>query len=234
MKHLIIETPAFITAPCPHCGVEHEFEPCTLLPGIVPLCDDCGEKQTETFEAQQRAAAWRKLFAARMPDGYHTARRDQVSLILQPIFQWNQEQHRGGIGLIGSAGSGKSCAISSLIRHLKRPFLWWSGTEARDAAIDAATADKDREGTRRRWEHGMTVPILVVDDISQGKMTEAWSSKLFDLLETRMSSGLPTFWTSQIDLPDFRKKITRQNGGDDAQADAISRRLGQHSLTINA
>ena len=80
----------------------------------------------------------------------------------------------------------------------------------------------------------MQVPILVLDEISQGKLTEAWSSRLFDLLETRLGAGLPTLWTSQIPLPEIRAKIVRQNGGDQAQADAISRRLAQHTLVLKA
>jgi DNA replication protein DnaC len=91
---------------------------------------------------------------------------------------------------------------------------------------------KDREGARRRWEHAMTVPVLALDDVSQGKMTESWSSSLFDLLETRLGNRLPTVWSSQITLPEIRDKIICQNGGDTAQAEAISRRLGQHSLIV--
>ncbi|MFT3991730.1 MAG: ATP-binding protein [Luteolibacter sp.] len=139
------------------------------------------------------------------------------------------------MGLIGNSGAGKSCALSCVIQRLRKPFLWWSGTEARDAAIDAATADnKSREGHRQAWEHAMRVPLLALDDISQGKMTEAWSSKLFDLLETRLSNGLPTLWTSQISMSNFRSQIAHQNGGDVAQAEAISRRLNQHSHVIKA
>jgi hypothetical protein len=73
----------------------------------------------------------------------------------------------------------------------------------------------------------------VLDDVSQALYTPACSSKLFDLLEIRLAAGLPTLWTSQLGLADLRAKIVRQNGGDNEQADAISRRLGQHSLVIH-
>ena len=219
---------------CPKCGACVEFDESPILRGIVPLCDDCGDEQERTWKEKQREQSWRRYFRMRLPDGYHGARRDEVPLFFHTIFQWTSVDNKGGIGLIGKSGVGKSHAIASLLRKLERPFLWWSGTEARDAAIDAATADKDREGCKRRWEQGMTIPILVLDDISQGRMTEAWSSKLFDLLETRMSGNLPTFWTSQIDLPALRQKIVRQNGGDDAQSQAISRRLSQHSMILRA
>lgn len=225
-------TQNIITGQYPHCGGGVDFEPCALLPKIVPLCDPCAEIQATTFEANRREASWRKYFSERLPDGYKIAKEDRIAEAFKSVSLWSPRIKHGGIGLIGRSGAGKSCAIAALLMGLQRPFLWWSGTEARDAAIDAATADRDREGARRRWEQGMSIPILVLDDASQGKMTEAWSSKLFDLLETRMSSSLPTFWTSQIDLPDLRAKISRQNGGDDAQAEAISRRLSQHSLIL--
>lgn len=231
MKQAAITPTDLTLAPCPDCGVPHEYERCDFL-NIVPVCDQCSEKQKLAYEAQKEAAAWNNLWHSRMPPGYRITQRDLVPLNLKPIFEWSQEAHCGGMGLIGKAGSGKSFAMASFIQFHRRGFLWWSGTGARDAAIEAASADRDRDGCRRRWEHGMTVPILVLDDISQGRMTEAWSSKLFDLLETRMSALLPTLWTSQIDLPEMRQKIVRQNGGDAAQAEAISRRLSQHSLIL--
>lgn len=202
------------------------------MPLVVPLCDRCGDDQAATWEVLQREAAWTRLYDSRMPDGYRLATADRIPPHYAPALSWRSRNHRGGIGIVGAAGAGKSCSLACLLRTLRLPFFWWSGTEARDAAIEAATADRDREGARRRWERAMTVPILVLDDITQGKFTESWSSSIFDLLETRMSGSLPTFWTSQIDLGEIRKKIMRQNGGDAAQADAISRRLAQHSLIL--
>jgi DNA replication protein DnaC len=174
------------------------------------------------------------LFLARIPQGYAASRPDKIGDYFRPALGWSAAKKHGGIGLIGEAGAGKSSAIACLLWTLEQPFVWWSGTEARDAAIEAATADKDREGANRRWEHAMRVPLLVVDDISQGKLTESWSSKLFDILETRLGSGLPTLWTSQIPIADIKAKIVRQNGGDVAQAEAITRRMSQHSLVLKS
>lgn len=219
---------------CPRCGTPIDFEPCDLLPKVIPICDQCGEIQAEEFAQAGRNQRWADAVNNRLPKGYRLAKREKVRDEYAAAFSWAPESKHGGIGIIGASGRGKSCAIAALVMALQRPFLWWSGTEARDAAIDASMADRDREGCRQRWERSMRVPILVLDDISQSKMTEAWSSRLFDLLETRLSANLPTFWTSQMDLPDLRSKISRQNGGDSAQADAISRRLSQHSLILRA
>jgi hypothetical protein len=220
------------TAPCPKCSTPHEFEVCQILPRIVPLCDDCGVDQYEDWKIKRKDDAWRRFYDARIPDGYRFAQADKVPPNFASALSWRADSKHGGVGIVGPAGKGKSCALACLLWTMRKPFTWWSGTEARDAAIYAATADRDRASARERWEAAMVVPILVIDDISQGKFTESWSSSLFDLLETRMGSRLPTLWTSQINLEEIRAKIVRQNGGDDAQADAISRRLAQHSLIL--
>lgn len=205
-----------------------------MLPKLVPLCDACEVKQSQSWRLGEQRRIWANLYAARIPKGYAGADPSKVQLWYAGALTWKAHDHHGGLGLIGPAGAGKSSALACLLWTLEQPFLWWSGTEARDAAIEAATADKDREGARRRWEHAMSIPVLALDDISQGKLTEAWSSKLFDILETRLSAGLPTLWTSQIPLAEIRAKIVRQNGSDSAQADAISRRLAQHSLVLKS
>jgi hypothetical protein len=220
------------TAPCPRCRAPHQFEVCDILPRIVPLCDPCGEQSAAEWKADRKEVAWQKLYRARLPSGYWMATPERVAGIYASALDWCPSKHHGGLGLIGATGKGKSCALACVLAELRQPFRWWSGTEARDAAIQAATADRDRAAAREQWERAMTVPVLILDDISQSKFTESWSSSLFDLLETRLGGNLPTFWTSQIDLDDLRAKILRQNGGDEEQAAAISRRLAQHSLIL--
>ena len=199
---------------------------------LCPACDAAYQRQQAAEKAQRE---WEHMLAKRLPDDYHRATVPNVPPCYARALTWDDRHARGGIGLIGQCGSGKSCALACLVILRHQPFLWWSGTEARDAAIDAQIADREaRVEARGKWEHAMKVPLLVLDDISQGKMTEGWSSSLFDLLETRLSRSRAVLWTSQIGMPQLRTKIARQNGGDNEQADAITRRLSQHSLVLTA
>lgn len=227
------------TGLCPECRKAVEWEPAILMgvdlfKGITPLCDDCGEARKAREDQEATRNAWSALWASRMPDGYRAASTSRVPRIFQPALSWSNSGHPGGLGLVAESGAGKSCTVACLIDRLRMPFLWWSGTQAREIADEAARAERDREGASGRWLHGTKVPILVIDDISQGKMTEAWASKLWHLLETRRNRSLPTMWTSQMSLQELRAKIAAQNGGDSDQADAISRRLGQQSLIIKS
>jgi hypothetical protein len=236
---------------CPMCGCAVEKVRCfvrftrfdgeqverEIFANCKCLCDSCSDIHDQNEAAAKgekaRERTWMTMLNERMPSDYQRATSDRISRVYSPALGWDQTRAKGGIGLIGEANSGKSCAMACLIMRRKLPFLWWSGTEARDAAIDAQSADRaERADCRARWEHAMRVPLLVLDDVSQGKMTEGWSACLFDLLETRLSRSRPVLWTSQIGLGELKAKIQRQNGGDDAQANAIARRLSQHSLVL--
>ena len=207
-----------------------------MLPDSVPLCDECEAHQAVTWHLKQKREAWQRRFAAGVPDGYQTATPDEVIARKHYVraLEWQASDHHGGLGLVGPSDAGKSCAIACRLRTLEKPFLWWASTQAREAASKAATAQHDREGARRQWELAERIQILVLDDVSQATFTTAWSSRLFDLLESRLANGLPTLWTSQLAPENLRAKIARQNGGDEEQADAISRRLCKHSLVIHA
>mgnify|MGYP003859549587 CR=1 FL=1 len=207
-----------------------------MLPAAVPLCDDCGATQAATWHLNEKRQSWQRRFAEGVPEEYQTATPEEVIARKHYVsaLTWRASDHHGGLGLVGTSGAGKSCALACRIRTLEEPFLWWSSTHARKKSTEAATAEHDRAGALRQWEVSGRIKILVLDDISQATFTTAWSSRLFDLLEARLAAGLPTLWTSQLSPADLRAKIIRQNGGDTAQADAISRRLCQHSLVIHS
>lgn len=210
-------------------GVQFERE---LMPKGPRLCDPCSEIIEQNEEANEATRSWKFMLKRRMPSDYQQAIVASIPPIYRNALSWDRVRCRGGMGLIGEGGSGKSCALACVIMARKEAFLWWSGVEARTAAIDAQMADRRSSDLREKWDYAMRTPLLVLDDISQGKMTEGWSAALFGLLETRLSRSRPVLWTSQIGMAQFRAKIEQQNGGDFAQADAITRRLSQHSLLL--
>ena len=228
------ESDEMTTAPCPHCGKLHEFE-LWMLEFNVPPCDPCAKLQTQDWDAKKAPTPWDVTYRKKMPLDYQRAEIGQVPSCYAGALDWTAEGYRGGLGLIGPSGEGKSCAIACLLWKLEKRFLWWFGSQARDVATHSAMPDHPNHADAcKSWQNALDIPILVLDDITQGVMTAAWSAKLLALLEIRKSHGRPTFWTSQMTLPELREKLGKQSGGETATADATSRRLGQQSLVLHA
>jgi DNA replication protein DnaC len=223
---MILTEPRLLTNPCPHCNQPVEYYAAPDLPGIVPLCEACGEIHERNWNAEQMRQRWLRMLKARMPEDYRSAVPSLIPAELAGVMEWNRFKNPKGLGVIGKSGKGKSCAVACLVAWLKMTFRWWSGTQAREVYTAASKSDDATQGPARQWADAMaSLPLLVLDDISQTKFTESWSSALYSLLESRANSHLPTLWTMQITGAELRAKIIRDNGGDAAQASAIIGRL---------
>lgn len=229
------------TTTCPECGRSHEVQRIFIFgsekfANAAVTCNECGELRDTLQRRKQADDLWTRLWESRMPRLYQQVIESAIDPDLMCEHCWmdwtGDDPHWGGIGVIGGAGAGKSSAVACLVRRLKLPFLWLSGPEARQLSLDMAMGDQSsKAAARTKWEHCCKVPLLVLDDVSQAKITEAWASSLFDLLETRIQQKLPSFWTSQLDPETLQQKI-ESGSGDPAVAQAIVRRLTQHSLII--
>jgi hypothetical protein len=214
-----------ITNPCPRCSAPVEYEPCADLPGVVPICEACEPLAAAEWDAKEKHRKWQAMLE-NMPTNYRKAIPSKIPPQLDGVMGWDRFAFPHGLGVIGTSGMGKSCAVACLVAWLKMPFRWMSGTEIRELSIQAAKSDDAMTGAKRRWNDAMhATPLLVIDDIAQAKFTESWASALYDLLEARTGNHLPTIWTMQITGAELRAKIIAQNGGDKAQAQAIIRRM---------
>lgn len=220
-------------APCPQCGKTWPrpvaiYGGREMLAAVPVLCRECSREATAQAAAD---TAWRKHWQ-RMPADYRRADANHPDFTAAlAALEWDRARHPGGVGIVGPAGTGKSMALACLLRRLRLPFRWESGTSARQAHLDAATGER-ADGSAEQWRALHTCAALAIDDLSQWHFTESGGSALFGLLEARRSARLPTFWTCQKALPDLRALIFSRTKDSD-QADAISRRLGQASLIIH-
>lgn len=191
------------------------------------LCDLCGAEH-ERATAQKRADDEWALRKQRIPHSYRAA--DGVHPNHQ-IDGWKLSSYPCGLGIVGPSGTGKSWSLAALICRLRMPFVWVSSVELKDIATLAAAGVSDvvRETNRLRWEAACNTPVLALDDLHQATISQAWTSRLFDLLETRTNADLPTLWTSQLAPVAFGDLI---HAHDPARGEAIARRLTDKTLII--
>jgi len=141
---------------------------------------------------------------------------------------------RGGFGLIGPTGTGKSWTmvlhVARLVEHsvCRQPdpttatLLWVDGDVARDGRLLWVCWYDQAESIRRRrfekvwvdsWaEHAEDIPLLVLDDIGREPCDGANDSArevLGRVLEHRYRFQLPVFWTSNR----TREELTAFYGG---------------------
>lgn len=220
------------TATCPKCGQKYVYFASELSDrlvaslGIRALCEACSRPDNEI---DPFLGLW-----ARQIGAYRRADPTQVPPGLRPTLFWRPGgAEAAGIGITGPPGIGKSMALALALKSLRRSFRWLSGPAIRQVATDAAAADGgDRETARREWDRFRRVPALVIDDLDKAKFTDAWASRLFELLEKRNSSGLITMWTANNPVGTLGGKIGR-DCGDIMTGQAIERRLCEASLVIS-
>lgn len=223
------------TFTCPRCAASWQLtadevqsmHDCGVSDLLVDeaLCDEC-EAATAALEASQRAEDRRSAFLAGIPAEYRSASPERVSA----CFAQAKMARPLRMGLIGPSGSGKSCAMAVHVIARAKPFVWLTVNELREITTKAAT---DGGEWSAKLNRARAVPVLVIDDISQARFTEAFASELYQLLEIRNKNQLVVLWTSQKPLDALRVKIAAQCGDSD-QSDAISRRLGQDALQLRA
>lgn len=219
------------TGTCPACGAKYTYPASDIGDRLISalriraLCGRCSgaDEQPDEF-----TAFWRRHIG-----DYASADPARVPPALRPALSWRPSGNfRCGIGITGGPGEGKSMALALAVRNLRRPFRWATGTRARDIATDAANGEgQEREGARRTLNNFREIPVLVLDDMDKPKFTDAWASKLFELLEHRNRIGRVTLWTSNNDPSTLAEKIGR-GCGDRFTGQAIERRLCQSSLVI--
>lgn len=213
-------------ATCPDCGAQvtitseqvatlEEFGLLNMLEDEM-LCSGC-EATAAAKEQNESAKKDLARFLSGIPPEYRTADPSIVCAKYLPAITSKCLR----IGLIGTSGSGKSCALACHVKARGESFLWLSANQLREITTKAAT-----EGGH--WTLKMDklrmIPVLAIDDISQPYFTEAFASAFFDVLEHRNSNRLAVLWTSQKPLDALREKIASQCKDAD-QADAISRRM---------
>lgn len=203
------------------------------------LCDACEEK-ARTMELRRREETRRTAFLAGIPAEYRHATVERVPDYYAAVKTGQPLR----LGLIGPSGSGKSCAMAIHIMQRRQPFMWLTSNEVREITIEAATKGGEWTAKLQRMRK---VTVLVIDDLSQAKFTDSFSGEFYQLLEHRNKHRLAVLWTSQKDLKSLRSKIAEQvyrdkyreaptnlSQLDEDQAFAITRRLGQDAIKLEA
>lgn len=126
-------------------------------------------------------------------------RYETIKWITTFIKNYEQNKNQKGLFLYGNFGCGKTYLIASMFNELayknvKSAIIFWPEF-LRDLKASFSSDFKEK------FEYIKKVPLLLIDDIG-AESTTTWSrDEIFcPLMQYRMQEGLPTFFTSNLDL----------------------------------
>lgn len=197
-------------------------------------CPECAEKERAFREKvvadrarEERRIVWGKLNLPFCTPATATVISKLPSTRSQTVLRWSYGPK--GLFCHGGSGLGKTRTVIELLRRLwveeGREFRfesWPTWQNRLEAAHRYGGTGKYREITPLQQ-----TPILALDDVGKGKVTELVTTAFFSIIDHRSSRGLPTFITTKFSLarvPDspFEKRLAE--GSPDAARD-ITRRL---------
>lgn len=126
-------------------------------------------------------------------------RYETIKWITSFIKNYEQNKYQKGLFLYGNFGCGKTYLIAAMFNELayknvKSAIIFWPEF-LRDLKSSFSSDFKEK------FEYVKKVPLLLIDDIG-AESTTSWSrDEIFcPLIQYRMQEGLPTFFTSNLDI----------------------------------
>ncbi len=154
-------------------------------------------------ENEVRKSELEKNKEARMKDidGSDKKRAKVIKWIIEYFENFDFSKPQKGLYLSGSFGSGKTFLIGALLNELEEK----KNVTTELIYFPEVLKDlKDWEFYDAKMNYYQTVDVLCIDDIGAEKVSE-WSRDevLGTILQSRMNSHLPTFFTSNLTLEEL-------------------------------
>jgi hypothetical protein len=210
------------TATCLTCSKPFEYQP-TILYGreyFTPLyCQNCiGEHQhTQAQIAQQQEADdWTRGWERICPAIYRDTDVNRLTPTMRRYAEtWTSENGRG-LAFVGSTGKCKTrVCYMILARYRLNGHSVFGITAAKLAELVQNKFSIDNEIRGESIEKLRLIeriPLLLVDDVGQEKITDRTGSEFFSLIEQRTSWKRPILWTSNLDAGTFKQALGAERG----------------------
>jgi DNA replication protein DnaC len=224
------------TANCITCSTPFDYEP-KMVYGreyFAPkYCQSCIEEHQRTharIAGQQQADDLKHKWERLCPAIYRDTDVNRLTPTMRKYAEtWTSEDGRG-LAFVGATGKCKTrVGYMVLARYHFGGHRVFGITSAKLAALyqnKFSTDNEVRGESTEKLKLIERIPILLLDDVGQEKITERTGSEFFSLIEQRTSWKRPTLWTSNLDAAAFRQALGAQRG------DPTVRRLREFSEIV--
>ena len=210
------------TATCDTCTKSFDYEPkiiCGREYFAPTFCEKCVGEHRRTqarIEQQQQADDVRQKWERICPPIYRDTDVKRLTPAMRKYAEtWTSENGRG-LAFVGTTGKCKTrVCYMILARYHFEGHGVFGITAAKLAELVQNRFSNDNE-TRGESAEKLKlierIPLLLLDDVGQEKITERTGSEFFSLIEQRTSWKRPTIWTSNLDAGTFKQALGAERG----------------------
>ena len=210
------------TATCSACTKPFDYEPVILYGRevFVPsYCDSCieGHRRTQARIAhQQRADDLTRDWERICPAIYRDTDVNRLSATMRKYAEtWTSENGRG-LAFVGPTGKCKTrVCYMILARYHFDGHNVFGVTAAKLAELvqNKFSFDNEIRGAAvEKLRLIERIPLLLLDDVGQERITDRTGSEFFSLIEQRTAWKRPTLWTSNLDAGTFKQALGADRG----------------------
>jgi DNA replication protein DnaC len=225
------------TANCITCSKPFEYKP-AIFGGreycTPTCCDKCIEEHARTQERidrQKQADEVRHKWERICPPIYRDTDVNRLTPEMRRYAETWTSQGGRGLAFVGATGKCKTRVCYMILARYHydgRAVHAITATKLAELVQNKFSLDNETRGeSAQKLKLIERVPLLLLDDVGQEKITERTGSEFFSLIERRTSWKRPTLWTSNLDAGTLKQAL----GADRGQP--TIRRLREFSDSVN-
>jgi len=176
----------------------------------------CKLKKKAEKERDNKKTAQNVLESAKIKDIKITKNRAEVIKWIKEYYD-NYDPYKTikGLYLHGNFGTGKSFLLAALLNEIKNKYKIRTEIVYVPELLRKLKEDLSFVGDKLYYLEN--VDILLLDDIGAEKVTEWGRDEILGtILQTRMNNGMPTFFTSNLNIVELEKHLSITNGSEDS------------------
>ena len=141
-------------------------------------------------------------------DSYFAEEASNLKRALKAAVEW-AENPEGWMYIMGEYGSGKThlaAAIAYDLYERGHDVMFWAVSDLLDF-LRLSFAPRSEERFDKRFHEIVNVPFLVLDDLRLASATPWAKEKLFQIIEYRYLSRMPTVFTSSETIEETDERL---------------------------
>lgn len=176
----------------------------------------CKYKKRAMKQETEKKTSQSILDNAKMKDIKITKNRTEVIKWVKEYYDnYDPYKTMKGLYLHGNFGTGKSFLVAALLNELKNKFGIRTEIVYVPELLRRLKEDLNLVGDKLNYLEN--VDILLLDDIGAEKVTEWGRDEILGtILQTRMNNGMPTFFTSNLNIQELEKHLSIANVSEDS------------------